>query len=136
MLRIHYRFSEELTNLHRTLQSLLAEKNDLERRLQIVCGMTNHLCTSAIAEDVSDAPSLTLRASPGQGMHVHVARKREDKKLREADNFVGLSESGSTSTFFHKVMNPLENHISQSLNSIACRHGHNLVLGSATLPSP
>ncbi|RDX56044.1 hypothetical protein OH76DRAFT_1518636 [Lentinus brumalis] len=79
-------FSEHLTYLHKTLQTLLAEKDLLERRLQ----------------GTYDAPSLTLRASPGQGMHVHVSRKRESAQLREDKDFIGLAESGSTCTFFHK----------------------------------
>lgn len=50
-----------------------------------------------------DAPSLTLRASPGQGMHVHLSRKRDQSKLNADSNFVPTYESGSTKCFFNKV---------------------------------
>lgn len=49
------------------------------------------------------APSLTLRVSPGQGIHVHLARKRDQRKLKADLNFVSTYESGSTKCFFNKV---------------------------------
>ncbi|PIL32139.1 hypothetical protein GSI_06845 [Ganoderma sinense ZZ0214-1] len=65
-------FSKRLTDLHSALQSLLAEKDGLERRLQVTYA----------------APSLTLRASPGQGMHVHVARKTHASQLKKDKDFI------------------------------------------------
>ena len=60
-------------------------------------------CTQPDRAALADAPSLTLRASPGQGMHVHVARKRDASQLKGDKDFIQLSESGSTCVFFHKV---------------------------------
>ncbi|KAI1797718.1 muts domain V-domain-containing protein [Ganoderma leucocontextum] len=96
-------FSEHLTNLHSTLQSLLAQKDSLERRLQITYA----------------APSLTLRASPGQGMHVHVARKTHASQLKKDKDFVSLSESVSTCTFFHQGWSQLAMQINETAFAIA-----------------
>ncbi|KAI0670071.1 muts domain V-domain-containing protein [Trametes maxima] len=89
-------FSEQLTQLHATLESLLAERDKLERRLQ-----EEYL-----------APSLSLRASPGQGMHVHIARKKDASKLKGSKDFIPLSESGSTCTFFNTEWSQLASTIS------------------------
>ncbi|KAI0639235.1 muts domain V-domain-containing protein [Trametes polyzona] len=96
-------FSRELTRLHTTLQSLLAQREQLERRLQIEY----------------NAPSLTLRASPGQGMYVHIARKKEASKLRADKDFVPLSESGSTCTFFNGEWAKLAAGISEATSAIS-----------------
>ncbi|KAH9857942.1 muts domain V-domain-containing protein [Lenzites betulinus] len=95
-------FSVQLTQLHASLQSLLAERDELERRLQ---------------QEYS-VPSLTLRASPGQGMHVHIARKKEAAKLKGTKDFVTLSESGSTCTFFNREWSRLASRISETTFSI------------------
>ena len=51
-----------------------------------------------------DAPSLTLRESPNQGMHVHLAKsKRDKKKLDNSPHFVAISESGSSKSYFYEV---------------------------------
>jgi hypothetical protein len=51
-----------------------------------------------------DAPSLTLRASPAQGMHVHLGKaKRDQSKLNAAPEFVTIAESASTQCYFYKV---------------------------------
>ena len=51
-----------------------------------------------------DAPTLTLRASPAQGMHVHLGKaKRDQKKLNAAPEFVTIAESASTQCYFFKV---------------------------------
>ncbi|KAI0361808.1 hypothetical protein OH77DRAFT_1516722 [Trametes cingulata] len=96
-------FSEQLTRLHATLQRLLTERHDLERRLQ-----TQY-----------NAPSLTLRASPGQGMHVHIARKKEASKLQDSKDFVALSESGSTCTFFNREWSQLAAQITETTFAIS-----------------
>ena len=50
------------------------------------------------------SPSLTLRSSPGQGMHIHIGRaKRDAAKIRDDPVFIPMSSSGTTSTFFHRV---------------------------------
>ncbi|KAI0374340.1 hypothetical protein BV20DRAFT_987490 [Pilatotrama ljubarskyi] len=96
-------FSEQLTRLHATLQTLLAERDRLERRLQ-----TEY-----------NAPSLTLRASPGQGMHVHIARKKEASKLQGAKDFIALSESGSTCTFLNREWSQLAAQITETTFAIS-----------------
>lgn len=53
-------------------------------------------------------------------MHVHVARKREAAKLRDAKDFVPLSESGSTCTLFNRVCMVLLSLLSYSSNSTSC----------------
>ncbi|KAI0651683.1 muts domain V-domain-containing protein [Trametes meyenii] len=89
-------FSAQLTQLHAALENLLAERDRLERRLQ-----EEYL-----------APSLSLRASPGQGMHVHIARKKDASKLKRSKDFIPLSESGSTCTFFNTEWSRLASTIS------------------------
>ncbi|KAI8995471.1 muts domain V-domain-containing protein [Trametes punicea] len=96
-------FSEHLTKLHATLQSLLTQKDQLEHRLQTLY----------------DAPSLTLRASPGQGMHVHVARKNHASKLKNSEEFITLSESGSTCSFFNREWSQLAAQISETTFAIS-----------------
>jgi hypothetical protein len=50
------------------------------------------------------APSLTLRSSPGQGMHVHVQKsKRNQAQINSDPLFLKLTEKGSTATYFHHV---------------------------------
>ena len=79
------------------------------------------LVASTLSDVGLDAPSLTLRASPGQGMHIHLARKRDALKIREDGDFVSLMETGSTCTFFHKVSFNLNSHLdgSDSLGAVA-----------------
>ncbi|EJF66544.1 hypothetical protein DICSQDRAFT_142135 [Dichomitus squalens LYAD-421 SS1] len=96
-------FSEQFGDLHATLQSLLAEKDELERRLQVSYA----------------APTLTLRASPGLGMHIHVARKAHASQLRKDADFISVSESGSTCTFFHIGWSQLAAQISETTMAIA-----------------
>ncbi|CAL1696168.1 unnamed protein product [Somion occarium] len=85
-------FSEYLTNLHATLSDLVNRREKLERRLQ--------------AE--YDAPSLTLRSSPAQGMHVHIGRaKRDQTKIKADPQFIQISESASTSIFFNQEWSQL-----------------------------
>ncbi|CDO72395.1 hypothetical protein BN946_scf184977.g94 [Trametes cinnabarina] len=96
-------FSSQLKTLHSTLQSLLDEKDKLERRLQTLF----------------DAPTLTLRASPGQGMHVHVARKSHASQLKSSKDFVALSESGTTCTFFNREWSQLAAQICETTMAIS-----------------
>jgi DNA mismatch repair ATPase MutS len=54
------------------------------------------------------APSLTLRTSGQQGMHVHLSRARRDQaRLNEADAFVKLAESASTKTYVFQAWSQL-----------------------------
>jgi hypothetical protein len=51
-----------------------------------------------------DAPSLTLRASPALGMHVHIGKaKRDQRKLNADPSFVTIAVSASTQCYFFKV---------------------------------
>ncbi|KAH9946837.1 muts domain V-domain-containing protein [Amylocystis lapponica] len=96
-------FSEELLGLHATLKEFLDRRDNLERRLQ-----------STYA-----SPSLTLRSSPGQGMHVHVGRgKRDSAKLKGSPLFVSISESNSTTTFFFQEWSQLGAQIVDTVASI------------------
>ncbi|KAG6831256.1 hypothetical protein H0H92_011766 [Tricholoma furcatifolium] len=62
-----------------------------------------------------DAPSLTLRVSPAQGMHVHLARAKRDQKMIIADSdFVSIAESASTRCFFFKDWSRLGGQITET----------------------
>jgi hypothetical protein len=51
-----------------------------------------------------DAPSLTIRSSPGQAMFVHLAKAKRDKAKLDLDpDFHELMESGSTKDFFYRA---------------------------------
>lgn len=65
--------------------------------------MCCYIRSTPLSRRPPDAPSLTLRASPGQGMHVHLSRKRDQTKLSNDPNFVAIYESGSTKCFFNLV---------------------------------
>ncbi len=77
----------------------------------MVCLLSHHSTT--LSDDLPAAPSLTLRASPGQGMHIHVARKTHASQLKKDNNFASLSESGSTCTFFHQEWSRLAMQINE-----------------------
>ncbi|KAJ3527347.1 hypothetical protein NMY22_g9818 [Coprinellus aureogranulatus] len=80
-------FSEILTNLHSAWQNLIIQKDELENRLR----------------STYNAPSLTLRASSSQGLHVHIAKGKRDCKLLDSDsNFTKLSETASTKCYFYR----------------------------------
>ncbi|KIY45381.1 hypothetical protein FISHEDRAFT_66962 [Fistulina hepatica ATCC 64428] len=92
-------FSEELTELHMTLRQALGEKDEIEQQLQLKY----------------DAPSLTLRSSPGLGMHVHLARrKRDQRKLDESPDFVSIFESASTKSYFYQPWSQIGNNITET----------------------
>ncbi|KAJ3510725.1 hypothetical protein NLJ89_g4516 [Agrocybe chaxingu] len=79
--------SEKLASLHSTLQDLLQEKEKLERTFQ----------------QTYNAPSLTLRSSPGQGPFIHVARARRDKRKLDHDiDFYSIGETMTTKSYFHR----------------------------------
>lgn len=82
----------------------------------MVCPSRHH--GAMLSEDLLVAPSLTLRASPGQGMHVHVARKTHASQLKKDKDFVSLSESGSTCTFFHQGWSRLAMQINETAFAI------------------
>jgi hypothetical protein len=53
---------------------------------------------------IPDAPSLTIRSSPGQAMFVHLAKSKRDKKGLDLDpDFHDLMESGSTKDYFYRA---------------------------------
>ncbi|KIJ68225.1 hypothetical protein HYDPIDRAFT_179416 [Hydnomerulius pinastri MD-312] len=97
-------FSKQLTKLHNTLNDVLERRRILERDLQIQYG----------------APSLTLRTSPSQGMHVHIGRtKRDQAKIKSSPSFVGISESASTSTYFYQPWSQLGSQIVETTIAIS-----------------
>ncbi|CAG8495189.1 12195_t:CDS:10 [Acaulospora colombiana] len=73
-----------LRELHDRLEVLKKEKDELEMTYQAKFF----------------ANSLSLKASPHLGYHVHV-KKRDASKISTDPNFILLSESGSTKTFFN-----------------------------------
>ncbi|KAK7463796.1 hypothetical protein VKT23_005735 [Stygiomarasmius scandens] len=80
-------FSTKLRDIHQTLRTLLHEKQRLEEKFQMTY----------------DAPSLTLRSSPGQGMHIHLARAKRDQSKLDADpKFVSISENNTTKSYFNQ----------------------------------
>ncbi|KZT74786.1 hypothetical protein DAEQUDRAFT_742256 [Daedalea quercina L-15889] len=96
-------FSPQLSDLHATLQNLHRSREELEQRLR----------------SEYDAPSLTLRSSPGYGMHVHIGRgKRDSAKLKASDLFVPISESGSTNTFFFRGWSTLGAELMNTITAI------------------
>ncbi|KAI0067908.1 hypothetical protein BV25DRAFT_1911773 [Artomyces pyxidatus] len=100
---INPNFSAELVALHSELDGFLRQREQLERRLQ---------------RDY-DAPSLSLRSSPMQGFHVHVARARRDAgKVKASPEFTVVSESNSTSGFFHRGWASLGRRIMETNNDI------------------
>ncbi|TFY59442.1 hypothetical protein EVJ58_g5777 [Rhodofomes roseus] len=96
-------FSAQLLQLHSTLRTLHERREQLERRLRLQYS----------------APSLTLRSSPGHGMHVHIGRgKRDSSKFKASDLFVPISESGSTNTFFFRDWSMLGAEIMNTVTAI------------------
>ncbi|KAF7437022.1 DNA mismatch repair ATPase msh1 [Pleurotus ostreatus] len=79
-------FSEELTTLHENLKNFLQQREQKELELQ----------------RRFNAPSLTLRTSPAYGMHVHLAKKREQGELNKAEAFISIAESGTTKSYFNQ----------------------------------
>ncbi|KAL0575036.1 hypothetical protein V5O48_006937 [Marasmius crinis-equi] len=95
-ININPQFSEDLQNAHTRLQTLLDKKDRLEEQLQL-----NY-----------DAPSLTLRSSPAQGMHIHLAKsKRDQAKLNADPAFVSISETGTTKAYFNQEWSQLGSEI-------------------------
>ncbi|GJJ09415.1 hypothetical protein Clacol_003637 [Clathrus columnatus] len=85
---IRPRFSPQLTSLHTKLSESHAARQRLERELQ----------------ERFDSPSLTLRLSGKMGVHVHLARPNRDcGKIENSSQFVILSSSASSKTFFNQT---------------------------------
>ncbi|KAF8222260.1 hypothetical protein L208DRAFT_608417 [Tricholoma matsutake] len=92
-------FSPTLSMLHVTLRELFQNREQLEKDLQLRY----------------DAPSLTLRASPAYGMHVHIGKaKRDQHKLNAASEFVTIAESASTQCYFFKEWSQLGSQIAET----------------------
>ncbi|KAL0950920.1 hypothetical protein HGRIS_007677 [Hohenbuehelia grisea] len=89
-------FSSTLATLHATLTQLLCRRENLELGFQ----------------RRYNAPSLTLRTSAGQGMHVHLSRpKRDQSLLNKSDDFITIAESGSTKSYFNQEWSRLGSQI-------------------------
>ncbi|KAJ7597248.1 muts domain V-domain-containing protein [Mycena floridula] len=100
---INPQFSQKLTDLHSHLKHLLDKKKGLEQHLQ----------------STYDAPSLTLRSSPGLGMHVHLAKsKRHQSKLNKDSKFVSLQESNTTKSYFFQDWSLLGSQIFETSMSL------------------
>ncbi|KAG1783726.1 muts domain V-domain-containing protein [Suillus placidus] len=96
-------FSSQLTSLHNNLVDLLEQRRKMERQLQVDY----------------EAPSLTLRTSPAQGMHVHIGRSRRDQAAVKASPlFINISESGSTSSYFYQLWSSLGNQLVETATAI------------------
>ncbi|ESK98406.1 dna mismatch repair protein [Moniliophthora roreri MCA 2997] len=95
-VKINPEFSEGLQSIHTTLQNLLNQKERLQERLQLKY----------------DVPSLSLRSSPAQGMHVHLGKaKRDQGKLKNDSAFVPISETGTTKCYFYQEWSQLGSQI-------------------------
>ncbi|TFK40961.1 muts domain V-domain-containing protein [Crucibulum laeve] len=80
-------FSQKFTLLHNTLQKYLLQRDGMEAAFQLKY----------------DAPSLTLRSSPAQGLHVHLSKARRDQtKINRDPDFIAIAESATTKCFFNK----------------------------------
>lgn len=67
----------------------------------------------------TDSPTLTLRSSPGQGMHVHIARAKKDAgKIKNEPGFVPISQTGNTRTYFYQEWSKLGNHIVELASAV------------------
>lgn len=101
------RFSEKLASLNDTLQQLLSEKDTMESNLRLKYGAFSSLSHAFIVLLrilFVDAQSLTLRSAPGQGMFIHLARAKRDKKQLDLDpNFYTIGESLSTKSYIYRV---------------------------------
>ncbi|KAJ3870122.1 muts domain V-domain-containing protein [Lentinula novae-zelandiae] len=103
-IKIKPEFSKTLLELNNTLRDLWEQKAKMEERLQLKF----------------DAPSLTLRSSPGQGMHIHLAKAKRDQKKIAADlDFVSISETGTTRSYFFQDWAQLGQKIFTTSNAIA-----------------
>ncbi|KAI0778007.1 muts domain V-domain-containing protein [Trametes elegans] len=103
----------------RFLRARRGWKSSLRVRGQRQSGSPGIRWVSSNGRSGLTAPSLSLRASPGQGMHVHIARKKDAARLRDKKDFVALSESGSTCTFFHRGWSQLAAQISETTFAIS-----------------
>ncbi|KAG1755072.1 muts domain V-domain-containing protein [Suillus paluster] len=96
-------FSAQLASLHTILVDLLEQRRKMERQLQVDY----------------EAPSLTLRTSPAQGMHVHIGRLRRDQtNVKASPLFINISESGSTSSYFYQPWSSLGNQLVETVTAI------------------
>ncbi|KAF9229518.1 hypothetical protein BS17DRAFT_825381 [Gyrodon lividus] len=96
-------YSDHLIALHKTLNNLLERRKTLERDLQLQY----------------NAPSLTLRTNPAQGMHVHIGRtRRAQARIKTDPSFVSISESASTSTYFYQPWSRLGGQIVETTVAI------------------
>ncbi|EAU92915.2 MutS2 protein [Coprinopsis cinerea okayama7 len=101
---INPQFSPKLFSLYATLHDLQRQKQDMEDRLRI-----NYA-----------APSLTLRSSAQQGMHVHLSRaKRDQGKLNDDPAFVKLAETASTKCYLYQPWSQLGGLIGSTMLAVA-----------------
>ncbi|KAA1468629.1 hypothetical protein DENSPDRAFT_771023 [Dentipellis sp. KUC8613] len=100
---INPEFSTELRDLHVKFQELLTSREQLEDRLR----------------RTYSAPSLTLRSSTIHGLHVHISKpKRDAARIKASKLFASISQSLSTSSFFHQEWAQLGQEIMQTSAAI------------------
>lgn len=93
---------------------MLDDREKMENILQRSYGMSIFHKAILDLKPFSDAPSLTLRTSPALGMHVHLAKSKRDKsKMSKDPQFIAISESGTTKSFFYKVQIELLSNLSR-----------------------
>ncbi|KAF8338139.1 muts domain V-domain-containing protein [Cantharellus anzutake] len=97
-----FSFSPVLQGLHQRLNELHDAQQKLEKLLQ---GQFN-------------VPSLTLRANPQHGPHVHIAKVRRDGPRFEASDAIPISRSKTTSTYFLKEWSQLGSEIIDTQNQL------------------
>lgn len=57
-----------------------------------------------VVEQLLGAPSLTLRSSPGVGLHVHLAKAKRDKcRIDKDPAFIAVQASNTTACYFYAV---------------------------------
>ena len=84
----------------------MRRREDLEDELQRHYGKqaSQQERAKALFTHLIGAPSLTLRSSSLQGLHVHIAKsKRDALRVKASPAFTLISESNSTCCFFNQV---------------------------------
>ncbi|KAF8633937.1 hypothetical protein AX15_001121 [Amanita polypyramis BW_CC] len=101
---IRQSFSENIATLHTRLKELLEQREDLEAHFR----------------STYNAPSLSLRVSPAQGLHVHLTKAKRDRaKLDDSPDFVGIAESATTKSYFNKEWSQLGAQIAATTIALA-----------------
>ncbi|KAG9098321.1 DNA mismatch repair ATPase msh1 [Ceratobasidium sp. 370] len=91
-------FDPELHKCHKRFKKLKAQEDEMQRRLQIEYSVS----------------TLTLKMAPPHGIFVHISNTRKyGAQIRTSPEFIPLSKSGSTESFFYKPWSELGTSIIQ-----------------------